>query len=105
MNTDPKAQIITTLNGNILGASALVLFFYDGPDPGTAFSMFDDIKPTLNLVSKMSFASFVSLINSRIQTSPRGAFNTLPTTTTTPVFLAAVLDQVKVSWASFCKML
>lgn len=96
---DPKAQLITTFNGVGLdiGTEALVLFFYDGPDPGDSFAMFDDIDSTIDLVTTQTFADFVGTINSKIQTSPRGAFDVLPTTKLTPTFISAVLNQTEVS--------
>lgn len=80
-----------------LGTSALVLFFYDGADPGDAFAMFDDIDSTIDLVTTQTFANFVGTINSKIQTSPRGAFDVLPTTKLTPTFMNAVVKQAQVS--------
>ncbi|KAL2277115.1 hypothetical protein FJTKL_00247 [Diaporthe vaccinii] len=93
VNTDPKAQIITTINATPVGLTALVLFFYDGPDAGTAFEMFDGVNHTISLVRAQSFSTFVSTVDSSISLNPRGTFNTLPTTKTTPAFLAAVKNQ------------
>ncbi|KAK7710735.1 hypothetical protein SLS64_005639 [Diaporthe eres] len=93
VNTDPKAQIITTINATPVGLAALVLFFYDGPDAGTAFEMFDGVDHTISLVRAQSFSTFVSTVDSSISLNPRGTFNTLPTTKTTPAFLAAVKNQ------------
>lgn len=93
VNTDPKAQLITTLNTTPLGSLTFVIYFYDGPDPGNVFSMFDGIESTINLVSTQTFSSFVSLVDSNIQTSPRGSFNTMPTTKLSAGFLAAVANQ------------
>lgn len=42
-NKDPKAQMITTLEGGALGTTALVLFFYDGPDRPSAYDGFTGI--------------------------------------------------------------
>lgn len=97
VNTDPKAQIITTINATPVGLAALVLFFYDGPDPGTAFEMFDSVDHTISLVRAQAFSTFVSTIDSSISLNPRGTFNSLPTTKTTPAFLAAVKNQASVS--------
>lgn len=98
VNTDPKAQIITTINATPVGLAALVLFFYDGPDAGTAFEMFDGVDHTISLVRAQSFSTFVSTVDSSISLNPRGTFNTLPTTKTTPAFLAAVKKQASVSY-------
>lgn len=96
-NTDPKAQLITTLDATALGAFVFVIFFYDGPDPGSVFSMFDSIDATVNLVTTQTFYSFILELNSAIATSPRGSFNTLPTTTTTLGFLNAISNQTTVN--------
>ncbi|KAK7714938.1 hypothetical protein SLS63_011533 [Diaporthe eres] len=97
VNTDPKAQIITTINATPVGLAALVLFFYDGPDAGTAFEMFDGVDHTISLVRAQSFSTFVSTVDSSISLNPRGTFNTLPTTKTTPAFLAAVKNQASLN--------
>ncbi|KAL9056195.1 MAG: hypothetical protein Q9162_003074 [Coniocarpon cinnabarinum] len=55
-NKDPKAQIIHTLNGGLLGTTSLVLFFYDGPTAPSSFAPFDAIKPSIDLVKPQSFA-------------------------------------------------
>ncbi|KAH8748651.1 hypothetical protein F5883DRAFT_238608 [Diaporthe sp. PMI_573] len=93
VNTDPKAQIITTINATPVGLAALVLFFYDGPDAGTSFEMFDGVDHTISLVRAQPFSSFVSTVDSSLSSNPRGTFNSLPTTKTTPAFLAAVKNQ------------
>lgn len=98
VNTDPKAQIITTINATPVGLAALVLFFYDGPDAGTVFEMFDGVDHTISLVKAQSFSTFVSTVDSSIALNPRGTFNSLPTTKTTPAFLAAVKNQASVSY-------
>lgn len=93
-NTDPKAQVILTLE-SIAGIPLPVLLtFYDGPTPGPSLAPFSQI-PALN--SDISTRSFTSLV----QSSPtelsgnveRGAFHTLSVTLFTPTFLAAVLNQ------------
>lgn len=74
-----------------------VIFFYDGPDPGNVFSMFDSIDSTVNLATTQTFYNFILEVNSEIGTSPRGSFNTLPTTKTTLGFLTAISNQTTVS--------
>lgn len=59
--------------------------------------MFDGIDSTLDLVATQNFSSFISTINSEIQTSPRGSFNTLPTTELSTGFIAAIANQSRVS--------
>lgn len=97
IDDDPKAQIITTLEGGTLGTTALVLFFYDGPTRPPSFAPFDDIPTELNLVSSQSFSDFVSIFQSGLVTNPRGTFNTLSTTKLTPGFLSAVSNATDVS--------
>ncbi|KAJ0114975.1 hypothetical protein J7T55_001382 [Diaporthe amygdali] len=99
VNTDPKAQIITTINATPIGTSALVLFFYDGPDAGTVFEMFDGVDHTISLVKQQTFSNFVSTVDSSVSVNPRGTFNSLPTTKTTPGFLAAVKNQATALFA------
>lgn len=99
-NTDPKAQIITTLEGTAVGVVVAVLFFYDGPDGGDRFAMFDGIVSTVDLVFNQPFSTFVETVNTRLVASPRGRFNTLPTTGTTQAFVDACLNQTRVSQMS-----
>lgn len=63
--------------------------------------MFDDVDSVVKLVYKQSFSSFVSLVNSKLQTTPRGSFSTLPTTAITPGFLSAILNQTRVGHVTF----
>lgn len=74
-----------------------IIFFYDGPDPGNVFSMFDGISSTINLATTQTFYSFILELASEINSSPRGSFNTLPTTRTTLGFLTAITNQTAVS--------
>ncbi|KAK7712029.1 hypothetical protein SLS57_007904 [Botryosphaeria dothidea] len=92
-NTDPKAQLITTLEGSELGTRALVLFFYDGPDRPESFSHFDDIDSVLDLTKTQTFADFVKGFQSNLITNARGTFHTLSTSKLTPKFLAAVKNE------------
>lgn len=95
-NTDPKAQLITTLEGSELGTRALVLFFYDGPDRPESFSHFDDIDSVLDLTKTQTFADFVKGFPSNLITNARGTFHTLSTSELTPKFLAAVKNETDV---------
>ena len=98
-NTDPKAQIITTLSGDpLLGTSALVLFFYDGPTPSASFDAFESIVPLTLLpnVRTQTFSPFVAGIPSKLTVNPRGTFDTLSTSSLTPSFIQAVKNEADV---------
>ena len=99
-NTDPKAQIITTLSGAVTGSSALILFFHDGPKRPSSFAPFDNIKPLVSTIKQQAFSAFVSGIPSTIieVANQRGTFNSLNTKTLTAGFLAAVKNQSDVSF-------
>ncbi|KAK0609689.1 hypothetical protein B0T17DRAFT_621491 [Bombardia bombarda] len=96
LNTDPKAGIITTLEGGSTGTTALVLFFYDGPSKPDAFKYFDGIIPLSTTVHTQTFSSFVSSIPAELASiaNVRGTFHTFSTTGLTPAFLSAIKDQV-----------
>lgn len=94
-NTDPKAQVILTLNSIAGGPGAILLSFYDGPNRPAAFAPFNGIQPTLSTLASQSFYSFATSTNSDLEAGNRGAFNTLSTTGTTPGFLAAVYNETQ----------
>ena len=97
-NQDPKAQIITTLSGSLLGTTALVIFFYDGPTSPPSFNTFDSILP-LTLIPNLrtqTFSSFVSSIPSKLVVNPRGTFDTVSTSSLTPGFVQAVKAEADV---------
>jgi len=91
-NTDPKAQVILTINGGAV-PEIILLSFYDGPDRPAAFDPFNDIIPLVSLDATQSFASFVSSIPSNAQEGFRGAFHTMMTTSLTVGFLQAVYNE------------
>ncbi|EKG19765.1 hypothetical protein MPH_02911 [Macrophomina phaseolina MS6] len=95
-NTDPKAQIITTLSGAVTGVTALVLFFYDGPDRPESFAPFDDLLITISTVKSQTFSDFVKGIPSELAINARGAFHTMSTSSLTPKFLDAVKNETEV---------
>lgn len=95
-NKDPRAQIITTLDGGATGTSALVLFFYDGPSKPAGFSFFDGIPSTINTVKAQSFSSFVSGIPANIQTNARGTFDSFSTSALTKPFIDAIANETSV---------
>lgn len=80
-----------------IGTAAFVLFFYDGTNPGDSFAMFDGIDSFIDLVKLQTFADFVGTADSRVQSSPRGTFEVLPTSKLTTTFMDAVLNQSNVS--------
>jgi len=91
-NTDPKAQVILTINGGV-APEVLLLSFYDGPDRPAAFDQFNDIVPLLSTETTQTFASFVSSIPANAQEGFRGAFHTMMTTSLTVGFLNAVYNE------------
>lgn len=97
-SSDPKAQIITTLEGSALtGTTALVLFFYDGPTKPESFGLFDNITATLDTTRTQTFAEFVQGFPSNLITNARGTFHTFSTSKLTPGFVNAVRNETDVS--------
>ncbi|KAB2576489.1 FAD linked oxidase [Lasiodiplodia theobromae] len=93
-SSDPKAQIITTLEGSALtGTTALVLFFYDGPTKPESFGLFDNITATLDTTRTQTFAEFVQGFPSNLITNARGTFHTFSTSKLTPGFVNAVRNE------------
>lgn len=101
-NKDPKAQIITTLYGSAVGTTAIVLFFYDGPEEPASFAPFDKIIPAVDAVKSQDFSSFISSIPSQLAEAAnfRGRFDTLSTAKLTPDFVKAVENETSVSPAN-----
>lgn len=101
INTDPKAQIIMTLEGlPALEIIPVVIFFYDGPDPGDSFAMFDDILATVNGALVQSFSSFVGGQATNLLSFIRGTAHTLSVSAMTP----AILDAIKTEVESLAEM-
>ncbi|KAF9639259.1 FAD linked oxidase [Lasiodiplodia theobromae] len=92
-NTDPKAQIITTLRGEPVGMVSLVLFFYDGPESPPAFAPFENISSIISHTKTQSFNDFVKGFPANYMPQARGTFHTLSTSKLTPGFLAAVRNE------------
>ncbi|KAF4306709.1 Vacuolar protein sorting-associated protein 35 [Botryosphaeria dothidea] len=92
-NKDPRAQVITTLSGSAVGVTALVLFFYDGPEHHDSFAPFDDLEVAISTLRKQKFSDFVQSIPSRLVLNVRGAFHTGVTSSLTPTFLEAVKNE------------
>ncbi|KAH7311067.1 hypothetical protein BKA65DRAFT_163435 [Rhexocercosporidium sp. MPI-PUGE-AT-0058] len=92
-NTDPKAQLILTINGGSFPGAILVLF-YDGPTRPAAFDPYNNIAGiSITTVKSQSFASFAKGTPSYLQSGHRGAFHTLMTTGLTENFMTAVRNE------------
>jgi len=100
-NTDPKAQVILTLNGG-LTSEAILILFYDGPNRPAAFDPYNDVAsiPLLNTVATQSYSSFVAGVPSKVESGNRGAFHTMMTKGLTTGFLNAVYNE-SVYWSTF----
>ncbi|ROW05742.1 hypothetical protein VMCG_05184 [Cytospora schulzeri] len=95
-NTDPKAQLIMTLEGvPALAIIPVVIFFYDGPDPGNSFSMFDDILADVNGALVQSFSSFVAGQATELLSFIRGTAHTLSVSAMTAPLLDAIKTEVE----------
>lgn len=94
-NKDPKAQMITTLQGSPLGPTALVLYFYDGPERPAVYDGFKGIPALIDSSRSQSFISFIKAFPSQLVTNVRGAFATLSTSSLTPKFLAAIKADIE----------
>ncbi|KAL9088095.1 MAG: hypothetical protein Q9159_003293 [Coniocarpon cinnabarinum] len=95
-NTDPKAQIISTIADGFTGVTGTVviaLFFYDGPDEPDSFEPFDGIPALVDTVHTDSFAGLIG--SSPAPSAGRGAFHTFSTTGLTEGFLAAVRNETE----------
>lgn len=91
-NTDPKAQVILTINGG-LASTAFVLFFYDGPQRPSAFQMYDDVPYIASTLKVQSHKDFTAATPSELAGGNRGAFHTLSTTSYTETFMTAVHNE------------
>ena len=95
--TDPKAQVILTLEGlPVLALTPVVLMFYDGPDPGDSFAMFDGIIPVSSGTFKQPFASFVAAQATQLLQNNRGTSHTVSVSAVTLPVLDAIKTEVKV---------
>jgi hypothetical protein len=96
-NTDPKAQLIVTLEGlPAAGLTPVLLFFYDGPDPGDSFAMFDSIIPVSSTTLSQPFSSFVAAQATQLVQTSRGTSHTVSVSALTVPFLEAVKTEVEV---------
>ncbi|KAG8157918.1 hypothetical protein KVR01_012190 [Diaporthe batatas] len=94
--TDPKAQVILTLEGlPAVGLIPYVLFFYDGPDPGASFAMFDGILPVNSGTIKQPFSTFVGAQATQLLQSSRGTSHTVSVSAFTVELLEVVKKEVQ----------
>ncbi|POS76643.1 hypothetical protein DHEL01_v204955 [Diaporthe helianthi] len=92
----PKAQLIMTLEGlPALGLAPYMLFFYDGPDPGDSFAMFDDIISISSGTLKQPFSSFVAAQATQLLQTSRGTSHTVSVSAITVELLQAVKSEVE----------
>jgi len=92
-NTDPKAQVIFTVNGGE-APGAILISFYDGPERPAAFDAYNDITGAIiDTLAVQSFYSFVNGVPSTLEAGNRGAFASVSTTTLTIPFLEAVYNE------------
>ncbi|TVY78430.1 Bifunctional solanapyrone synthase [Lachnellula suecica] len=75
-NTDPKAQVILTINGGTI-PGAILLSFYDGPERPAAFDPYNNITAIIDT----------------LEGGNRGAFATLSTTGLTKAYMDAVYNE------------
>lgn len=97
--TDPKAQVIMTLEGLATGAVGLTpvaLLFYDGPDPGDSFSMFNGIIPVSSGTLKQPFSNFVTAQATQLIQNNRGTSHTVSVSAVTLPLLDAIKTEVQV---------
>jgi hypothetical protein len=87
--------MITTLEGSQLGTTALVLFFYDGPERPSAYDGFKNITALVDATKTQTFPSFVKSFPSQLVTNVRGTFATLSTSQITPKFVAAIKADIE----------
>lgn len=99
-NKDPKAGLITTLDGRALGTTAMALFFYDGPDKPEIFDMFDGLPVLLSNVGRKSFRGLVSSFPANLVLNLRGTFATISTSELSARFLQAVKREADVRCAA-----
>ncbi|KAK7730366.1 hypothetical protein SLS53_009066 [Cytospora paraplurivora] len=91
-----KIYIILTIEGiSGLVFTPVVLFFYDGEDPGDSFVAFDDILATIDTVLVQSFSDFVGAQAVELLTNPRGTSHTVSVSSLTSTLLDAVKTQVE----------
>lgn len=84
------------------GLTPLMLFFYDGPDPGDSFAMFDGIIPVSSGTLNQPFSSFVAAQATQLVQTSRGTSHTVSVSALTVPFLEAVKSEVEVGSFFLC---
>lgn len=92
-NKDPKAQIIPTFNTLLDSTGVSLLAFYDGPDPGTAFSAFDGLSTFTDGWGNMTFSDLVRSAPSNVTAGLRGAFHTVSLKSYSEPLLQQIVNQ------------
>lgn len=93
-NTDPKAGLITTLEGGALGTTALVLMFYDGPEKPPIFDLFDGIPFLVSgTLPNRKWTNFIASFPAELKLNLRGTFASVSTSTLTTRFLDAIKNE------------
>ncbi|KAK4170851.1 hypothetical protein QBC36DRAFT_111704 [Triangularia setosa] len=93
-NTNPKAGLITTLEGGPLGTTALVLMFYDGPEKPPIFSLFDGIPFLVSgTLPNRKWTDFIASFPAELKLNLRGTFASVSTSTFTARFLQAIKNE------------
>jgi hypothetical protein len=91
-NTDPKAQVIFTINGGPT-PTAILLSFYDGPGRPAAFDPYNNFTALLDTLAVQTFASFSQAADSSVESGNRGAFASFSTSDLTPKYLQAIANE------------
>lgn len=94
-NKDPKAQVLPTFNYDFFSPGAIVLAFYDGPNPpaGT-FAAFDQATPTIDLWKTQTFSGLVGEAPSDLFAGGRrGAFHSVSLNNFSLSLLQQTLNQ------------
>lgn len=79
-----------------LALTPVMLFFYDGPDPGDSFAMFDGIIPVSSGTLKQPFSSFVAAQATQLLQTSRGTSHTVSVSAITVPLLDAIKTEVQV---------
>lgn len=80
----------------MLSLKPVVLMFYDGPDPGDSFAMFDGIIAVTSGTFKQPFTDFVAAQATQLLQNNRGTSHTVSVSAVTLPLLDAVKTEVKV---------
>lgn len=81
----------------MLSLTPVVLMFYDGPDPGDSFAMFDGIIPVSSGTLEQPFTTFVAAQATQLIQNNRGTSHTVSVSAVTLPLLEAVKGEVQVT--------